>query len=75
MFLNAESVAVGQLGAKLTEEIGEKKERIVLIKADRDVDYGTVMGAMDALREAGIENIGLITDPMPQAATTASGGR
>ena len=35
----------------------------MLIKADEDVDYGTVMAAMDQLRTAGIEDIGLITEP------------
>jgi len=38
-------------------------EQIVIIRADTEVDYGTVMAAMDQLRTAGIEDIGLITDP------------
>ena len=36
---------------------------VVLIKADEDVDYATVMETMDNLRAAGIEDMGLITDP------------
>jgi biopolymer transport protein ExbD len=43
----------------------------VVIKADEEVEYGAVMAAMDQLRQAGIEDIGLITDPKKQA--TAGG--
>ena len=38
-------------------------DKIVLIKADEDVDYATVMETMDNLRSAGVEDMGLITDP------------
>jgi biopolymer transport protein ExbD len=38
-----------------------KTEKTVIIKADRDVDYGSVMEAMDMLRMGGIEDMGLIT--------------
>jgi biopolymer transport protein ExbD len=33
-----------------------------LIKADEDAQYGKVMEAMDELRAAGIEDMGLITE-------------
>ena len=39
-----------------------KKEKIVLIKGDVDAPYSAIMGAMDRLRAANIENIGLITE-------------
>jgi biopolymer transport protein ExbD/biopolymer transport protein TolR len=40
-----------------------KKDRVVIIKADVDVEYSAVMDAMDQLRASGIEDMGLITDP------------
>ena len=39
-----------------------KLERIVLIKADQDAQYSSVMAVLDRLQRAGIENIGLITE-------------
>ena len=39
-----------------------KVEKIVLIKADQNVDYSAVMAAMDQLHQAGVEDIGLVTD-------------
>ena len=44
------------------------KDKIVLIKADEEVEYGAVMAAMDQLRQAGIEDIGLITERNKSAA-------
>ena len=62
IYLNAKPVPKGELATWINEALSDKKEKVVLIKADKDVDYGTVMTAMDELREAGIEDIGLITD-------------
>ena len=74
LYINARPVNKGDLANKITELIGDKAEKIVLIKADVDVQYGAVMAAMDELRQAGIEDIGLITDPK-KAPGAASGGK
>ena len=39
-------------------------ETAVLVKADRAVPYGNVVGAMVLLQQAGAENVGLVTDPL-----------
>ena len=41
----------------------EKNERVVQIKGDTVLSYSAVMAVMDDLRKAGIEDIGLITEP------------
>ena len=61
-YLNAKAVAESQLSTKVTEILENQKDKIVLIKADEEVEYGAVMAAMDQLRQAGIEDIGLITE-------------
>ena len=62
MYLNAKAISEGDLGTRVTEILENAKEKIVLIKADEEVEYGAVMAAMDQLRQAGIEDIGLITE-------------
>jgi biopolymer transport protein ExbD len=62
LYLNARPVQEGELATKLNELLENKKEKIVLIKADEEVEYGAVMAAMDQLRQAGIEDIGLVTE-------------
>jgi biopolymer transport protein TolR len=37
-------------------------DRTVYLKGDRDAPYSAIMSMMDALRESGIETVGLITE-------------
>jgi biopolymer transport protein TolR len=62
LHLNSREVAESDLAQRVAEVLETKKERIVLIKADEDAAYGRVMTAMDALRKAQIEDMGLITE-------------
>jgi biopolymer transport protein TolR len=62
LYLNAHQIQEGELATKVTELLENQKDKIVLIKADEEVEYGAVMAAMDSLRQAGIEDIGLITE-------------
>ena len=63
MYLNAKPVPEAELGQRVNELLENQKEKVVLIKADQEVEYSAVMAAMDQLRQAGIEDIGLVTDP------------
>ncbi len=66
MYVNAKQVAEQELGTKVKELLDTKNEKVVIIKADQDVEYGAVMAAMDQLRQVGIEDIGLITERPPE---------
>ena len=44
--------------------LGQQPETPVLVKADRAVPYGNVVGAMVVLQQAGAESIGFVTDPL-----------
>jgi TolR protein len=72
-YLNAKPIQEGELASKINEILESKKEKIVLIKADEEVEYGAVMAAMDQLRQAGIEDIGLVTEK--KKAGGAAGGQ
>ena len=75
IYLNAKEVEdKDKLGEIVKELLEDKKqdEKVVFIKADQGVDYGSVMAAMDQLRAAGIEDMGLITE---KPAGIAAGGQ
>jgi biopolymer transport protein TolR len=61
--VNGQPVRLGDLRRSVEAALELKKQRIVLVRADIDAPYGDVMGALDELRAAAIEDIGLITDP------------
>jgi biopolymer transport protein TolR len=62
LYLNTKPVREGDLATKINELLENQKEKVVVIRADQEVEYSAVMSAMDQLRQAGIEDIGLITD-------------
>jgi len=62
-FVNGVPVREEELRQRVDDILEGKAERIILIKADEDAQYGAVMAAMDQLRAAGIEDMGLITYP------------
>jgi biopolymer transport protein TolR len=62
-WLNGSQVSESDLRQRIADALEGKKERVILIKADVEAEYGDVMKAMDELRAAGIEDMALITDP------------
>ena len=72
-YLNAKLVQEGELAQKVNELLENSKEKIVLIKGDEEVEYSAIMAAMDQLRQAGIEDIGLITERKKVPGSAAGG--
>ncbi|HEY7500239.1 MAG TPA: biopolymer transporter ExbD [Vicinamibacterales bacterium] len=74
-YVNAIPVSRAEMADRVKLALEEKTERIVLIKGDTDASYRAIMAAMDDLRKAGIEDIGLITDPKVESADQPAGGK
>src|SRR5262245_15746880 len=57
MYVNAKPVPEAELATKVSELLEAKTgEKMVIIRADEEVEYGAVMAAMDQLRQAGVED-------------------
>ena len=74
-FVNGVQVAERDFLERVQGVLEEKKEKIVLIKGDTDAPYSSVMQAMDELRKAGIEDIGLITERKNRPGEAPAGGK
>ena len=61
-YVNNVPVPARDLVDRIKYALEERKEKVVYLKADEDAPYGAVMTMMDQLREAQIENVGLITE-------------
>jgi len=62
VFVNSVHVPISDLRRKMEEALESKSQKVVFIKADEDAPYGAVMEAMDEVRAAGVEDMGLITE-------------
>jgi biopolymer transport protein TolR len=63
IFINDMQMGMEQLGEKLTHIVKNRTDGTVYLRADKDIPYGTVVGVMAAIRGAGVESIGMVTDP------------
>ena len=61
-YINETPVARGLLKDRLRAILRGRKEKAVLLKADRSLSYGTVIETLDLLNRMGIESLGMITD-------------
>ncbi len=61
IYMNDNPVSIDALANKLSAI--SKLNPNVFLKADRDVPYGLVVGVMSKIKGAGIERLGMITEP------------
>jgi biopolymer transport protein TolR len=61
IYMNDTPVTVGEMRRKL--ESISKMNPNVFLKADKDVPYGLVVEVMGEIKEAGIEKLGMVTEP------------
>jgi len=57
IYLENEIIAMNDLEAKLSQLIPLLEKKTLVLKADKDVPYGTVIKVMDAAKGAGMEKI------------------
>ncbi|MCC6765232.1 MAG: protein TolR [Deltaproteobacteria bacterium] len=75
VYLNDNQIALAELRAKLAAVGQARPDRAVLLRADRSVPYGDVVGVIAAIKEAGIGKLGMVTEPAPEAAPARAGER
>ena len=63
VFINDFQVTVDGLGEKLKNILEGRSDREVFLKADKDISYGTVVQVMAEVKGAGVEKLGMVTEP------------
>ncbi|PXC08768.1 protein TolR, partial [Pseudomonas aeruginosa] len=56
------AVSLEQMTDAVTKIMSARPDTQVFIRGDKAVNYGAVVGAMGALQQAGVPNVGLITE-------------
>ncbi|GAB4266290.1 MAG: protein TolR [Methylomicrobium sp.] len=60
---SGQAMEPGEMEAAVAGAVQAKPQIQVLIRADQNVDYGKVITAMAALKNAGVPKVGLMTQP------------
>lgn len=64
LYVNAIEVDEAEAISRLSASLESKADKVVYLKGDRNAPYAAIMKMMDALRGAGIESVGLITEEL-----------
>ena len=62
-FLNDRPVATGALEGQLKSVFQNRSDKVLYLKADAGLAYGQVVETMDRVRRAGVERLGMVTEP------------
>ena len=63
LYLNDKPVSLSTLETQLRDMFKGRTDRTLYLKADAGLAYGTVVETMDRVRRAGIERLGMVTEP------------
>jgi biopolymer transport protein TolR len=61
--LNEKRVAPNGLELTLRQAFANRNDKTLYLKADSALSYGAVVETMDRVRRAGIERLGMVTEP------------
>jgi biopolymer transport protein ExbD len=62
VFLGQDQVTLADLGTKVNDLLQNKTSKMVYFRSDARAHYGTVEDAIDAVRTAGVDEVGLLTE-------------
>ncbi len=78
VYFGADKVAPESLTSKVKDRLTNKTSKTVYLKADARAHYGKVVEVVDAVRAAGVDDLGLLTDQRkntPNAPATPAHGQ
>jgi biopolymer transport protein TolR len=61
VFLGQDKVATSELGVKVRDKLTDKPGKTIYIRADARAQFRAVEDAIDAVRTAGVDEVGLLT--------------
>ena len=64
VFLGNDPININQIGATLKKKIRDPQHQSIYLRSDEDVPFGAFATVMDAIKQAGISNVSIVTQPM-----------
>ncbi len=64
IFLESHKIELANLEMKVKKIFENRREKEVLLRADKDVSYGFVIEVIARVKRAGIDKLGMVTEPL-----------
>jgi len=72
IYLNSDKIAADKISAKVKDRVEDKLDKTVYVKSDARAKYGDVVSVVDAVRAAGVDAIGLLTEKTEKRGAAAA---
>ena len=70
IYLGNEPINIHQLGPRIHAQLKNSQQQGVFLRCDETVPFGSFAAVVDALRQSGINNISIVTEPITDRART-----
>ncbi len=64
IFLGNDPININQLAARLKERVRDPEHQAIYLRADENVPFGAFASVMDAVKQSGITNVSIVTEPL-----------
>ena len=75
VFLGNDTVNINEIADKLKQKIRDPRRTFIFVRADENVPFGAFATVMDAVKQSGITNISIVTQPLEQSNAQNGGKR
>ena len=66
IFIEDYKIELTHLETKISKIFENRREKEILLRADKDVPYGFVINVVGAVKRAGIDKLGMVTEPLDE---------
>jgi biopolymer transport protein TolR len=66
VYLGNDPINVNEIAPQLQQKVRDPERQSIFIRADQDVPFGAFATVMDAVKQSGITNVSIVTQPMDQ---------
>jgi biopolymer transport protein ExbD/biopolymer transport protein TolR len=66
VYLGNDPININQIPAKLRQKVRDPERQSIYLRADKDVPFGAFAALMDSVKQAGITNVSIVTEPLKQ---------
>src|ERR1035437_5707594 len=64
VFLGNDPININEITQKLRQKIRDPKGQAIFVRADENVPFGAFATVMDAVKQSGITNVSIVTQPL-----------
>src|SRR3974390_2095078 len=64
VYFGNDPININQIATKLKQRIRDPQHQSIYLRSDEDVPFGAFATVMDAIKQAGISNVSIVTQPI-----------